>query len=133
MVVSPHKDSRENQAGITGRLAACVDSVRYEELPEAVVAVAKVITLDGLDCARTWVTLAVALKDGRLFHTRCDCPRGRWDFPLSREERLAKFHDCARRVLQPEQAEQVAAMVETIETVENAKEIMLLLSADSRG
>jgi len=36
-------------------------------------------------------------------------------------------------VLQPEQAEQVAAAVEKIETVENAQELMVLLSTDGRG
>ena len=87
----------------------------------------------GLDFAKTWATVTVTLRDGRTLEARCDRPRGRWDFPLSREERLAKFHDCARRVLQPEQAEQIAAVVEKIETVENAQELMVLLSTDGRG
>ncbi|MBI3061293.1 MAG: MmgE/PrpD family protein, partial [Deltaproteobacteria bacterium] len=86
----------------------------------------------GLDFAKTWATVTVTLRDGRTLEARCDRPRGRWDFPLSRAERLAKFHDCARRVLQPEKAEQVAAVVETIETVENAQELMLLLSVGSQ-
>ena len=37
------------------------------------------------------------------------------------------------RPFQPEQAEQVAAAVEKIETVENAQELMVLLSTDGRG
>lgn len=85
----------------------------------------------GLDFAETWATVAVTLRDGQVWEARCDRPRGRWDFPLSRKERLAKFHDCARRVLQPERAEQAAAMVETIERVENVKELMSLLAADA--
>lgn len=85
-----------------------------------------------LDFARTWVTLAVTFKDGRLFQGRCDRPRGRWDEPLTGEERLEKFHDCASRVLKPEKAEEVVAAVERIERIEDVQELMLLLSAGSQ-
>ncbi len=69
----------------------------------------------GLDFANTWAEVTVELADGRRVTERCVAPRGRWDRPLTRDERLAKFHDCAQRRLPRSQADWVVGRVEHVE------------------
>lgn len=84
----------------------------------------------GLNFTKTWATVTITLKDGRVLETRCDAPRGRWDNPLTREERLLKFHDCAIRVVSSAEAEQAVEMVERLEQLEGIEPLMRLLRAD---
>ncbi|MBI2986826.1 MAG: MmgE/PrpD family protein [Deltaproteobacteria bacterium] len=84
----------------------------------------------GLNFATTWATVAITLRDGQVLEARCDVPRGRWDNPLTREERLAKFHDCARRVLTPRKAEQVVQWVEEMDKLDSVTKFMPLLRSE---
>lgn len=83
----------------------------------------------GLDWPRTWATVTVKLKDGRTLHARCDKPKGRGDRPLTRDEHLAKFRDCARRVLSPENIDRVIELVENTDQLKDMKELLARLRA----
>ena len=50
--------------------------------------------------------------------------------PLTREERLRKFHSCARRVLPRKAAERIVELVEDLERLPDIVEIMDLARAD---
>lgn len=82
---------------------------------------------EGLNFADTWATVKVSLNDGRVLQARCDCPSGRWDRPLQRDERLFKFHDCACRVLRKEDAGRVVELVERLEQLKDMTDLMSLL------
>jgi aconitate decarboxylase len=82
----------------------------------------------GLNFAETWAIVEITLRDGRVLKARCDRPKGRWDAPLSREERLAKFHDCAKRVLKKPRRDRISEIVEGLESLENGADLMALLS-----
>ncbi len=64
-----------------------------------------------------WIAVRVETTDGQTYISRCDRPRGIWGNPLSREERLAKVHSCAGRVLEDFG---VDLLIETVEDLENA-------------
>ncbi len=64
-----------------------------------------------------WIAVRVETTDGQTYISRCDRPRGIWGNPLSREERLAKVHSCAGRVLEDSG---VDLLIETVEDLENA-------------
>lgn len=79
------------------------------------------------------MTVTVNLKDGRSLHARCDRPHGRWDHPLSREELLFKFYDCACRVLRRADVEQVVGLIESLEKAEDVSGLMGLMVGDERA
>ena len=60
-------------------------------------------------------TVSVQMRDGKEFAVRCDRPRGIWDNPLTREERLTKVRQCAARVLPNTNVERLIGMVEDLE------------------
>jgi 2-methylcitrate dehydratase PrpD len=60
-------------------------------------------------------TVSVQIQDGQTYSVRCDRPRGIWDNPLSREERLTKARQCAARVLPGADIERLIEMVEDLE------------------
>jgi aconitate decarboxylase len=62
-----------------------------------------------------WTTVSVQMRDGHAYSVRCERPRGIWGNPLSREERLAKVHQCAARVLPETDIERLIAVVEDLE------------------
>ncbi len=82
---------------------------------------------EGLNFAQTWAETKITLKDGRMFQARCDRPRGRWDNPLTREERLFKFHDCAQQLLNTKDASRVNELVERLERLKNITELTSIL------
>jgi aconitate decarboxylase len=76
------------------------------------------------DFDRTWAIVTVALKDGRTVSRKVDALSGWCGHPLTREERLKKFHSCARRKLSPAAAEELLALVERFETLEDVVRVM---------
>ncbi len=64
-----------------------------------------------------WITVQVQMQDGQEFSIRCNRPRGIWGNPLTRDERLAKVHQCAARVLPDDDIE---ALIEIVEDLEDA-------------
>ncbi|MBI4525601.1 MAG: MmgE/PrpD family protein [Deltaproteobacteria bacterium] len=87
----------------------------------------------GLDFAGTWATVTVTLEDGTVVSARCERPRGRWDNPLTREERMLKFYDCALRVLEQSEAQQVVDLVEKFEALQEITGLMSLLQRKGSG
>jgi aconitate decarboxylase len=61
------------------------------------------------DC---YAIVRVTLQDGRTLEKRCDRPRGMWGFPLSRDERLAKFRDCCDGALGADAVDEIIERVD---------------------
>jgi hypothetical protein len=62
-----------------------------------------------------------------------DHARGSADNPFHREELRAKFRDCARRALPPEQAELALAMLETLDQVRRIDDLVRVLVPEGAG
>jgi aconitate decarboxylase len=79
------------------------------------------------DFDRMHVVTTVRLTDGRQFVKRVDKLTGWIGSPLTREQRMKKFHSCAKRVLTPQHADTVAALVENLEQQSCIDSLMSLL------
>jgi 2-methylcitrate dehydratase PrpD len=64
-----------------------------------------------------YVTIEIRTRGGRRLARRVDHPRGSPAAPLRREELVAKFRDCAGRVLEAEAIDRALVLLESIETV----------------
>jgi len=78
------------------------------------------------DFDETWAVVTVALKGGRSVRKKVDTLSGWCGHPLSREERLKKFHSCVRRKLPTAAADELLALVERIETLGDVDRIMAI-------
>lgn len=91
----------------------------------------RVIILENPEGNRDWAhnysKVTVYTKDGQQYSHRVDRPLGIWDNPLPWEGRLAKFHDCARRVLAEREAQQVVSLIEAFEEMKSVGPLMDLL------
>lgn len=81
----------------------------------------------GLDWPRTWANVTVHFKDGTRLTATCKKPRGRGDKPLTRAEHLAKFADCAQRVLSQETMASVVALIDGFEKLDDVSALCKLL------
>lgn len=79
----------------------------------------------------TWASVTVRLKDGTTLQARCDKPVGRGDRPMTRAEHLAKFTDCAKRVISTEQIEQMVGQVDRLEQLDNVAGLLSCLCGTS--
>jgi 2-methylcitrate dehydratase PrpD len=86
----------------------------------------------GLDFPNTWAIVTVNLKDGRALSARCDKPKGRGGNPLTRDEVLAKFRDCGRRVLSDEAIDRVITQVDELDRLKNTGELFSALHVGPR-
>ena len=73
------------------------------------------------------VTVEVQTRGGRRLARRVDHPRGSPQAPLRHEELVAKFRDCARRVLAPESVERALGLLESVETVPDVNALVATL------
>lgn len=80
------------------------------------------------DMLQLWVGARAQLRDGRSVATRCESYRGSIANPMSRAERLAKFHACAERTLTPTTAVRVQHLIESLADVADTRELMALLA-----
>lgn len=71
--------------------------------------------------------VTVTLRDGRKVSRMMKELSGFVGFPLTREQRVAKFMGCARRVIDMASAERVLALVERLETLPRVSEVMELV------
>ena len=71
--------------------------------------------------------VSVTLKNGERHTQRVQELSGWVGYPLTREQRLKKFHSCARRVLDERAASRVVELVERLDTLEDVAEIMDLV------
>ncbi|HTD89189.1 MAG TPA: MmgE/PrpD family protein [Burkholderiales bacterium] len=110
-----------------------VDSFNNERrfAPDVVALLPKVILRfdDNIpnDFDRMHIDMAVTLNDGRVLKQRVDKLSGWIGSPLTREQRMKKFHSCARRVLSPDKAERIVALVEDLEQLQDVSELMTLV------
>jgi 2-methylcitrate dehydratase PrpD len=68
-------------------------------------------------------TLAIVLADGRCFAAALDRARGTADNPLSDEQMIAKFTDCATRAARPLSVDQAQDLAGRIMTLENCADV----------
>ena len=80
------------------------------------------------DVAGIWVGARAKLKDGRVVYERCQSYRGSLANPMTRDERLTKFRECARRVLGPSDIDRVLGMIEALEELSDIRELTEVLS-----
>jgi aconitate decarboxylase len=80
-----------------------------------------------VDFSAMHADVVVRLLDGRTVSKRVKELSGFVGFALSREQRVAKFHACARRVIPRAAADRVLALVETLEHQNLVTEIMDLV------
>ena len=81
------------------------------------------------DFDRMHVDMTVTLDDGRVLKQRVDKLSGWIGSPLTREQRMKKFHACARRVLSREAADRIVALVDNLEQLQHVDELMTLVRA----
>ncbi|MDA0656824.1 MAG: MmgE/PrpD family protein [Proteobacteria bacterium] len=80
---------------------------------------------------KTWSRVTVWTSDGRKFSARVDRPLGIWDNPLPWDGRVAKFRDCAKRVLGPKEIEKLLKLIERFEKLKSLRPMMDLLRVPS--
>ncbi|MFN3973869.1 MAG: MmgE/PrpD family protein [Dehalococcoidia bacterium] len=83
--------------------------------------------LEAQGFSRIRARVEVHLADGQVLSRMAEVSRGTPQRPLSREELLEKFHDCARGVLPPHRVEEVAQAVERLEALPAIKSLGILL------
>ena len=82
------------------------------------------------DFDTTHAVVTVSLRDGSRISKKVDRLTGWVGIPLAREERLKKFHSCARRVLVRSGADRIVELVEDLERLPDIVEVMDLARAD---
>ena len=73
------------------------------------------------------IDMTVTLTDGRVLKQRVDKLSGWVGNPLTREQRMKKFHSCAKRVLATAAAERIVELVENLEQLSSVDKLMQLL------
>ncbi|MBI2872591.1 MAG: MmgE/PrpD family protein [Chloroflexi bacterium] len=76
-----------------------------------------------------WTEVTVRTSGGRELAERCDRPRGIWGSPLSHDELLAKFRNCAGRVLFRPEVDRCAKLLEGLERLPDVRGLMDLVRA----
>jgi 2-methylcitrate dehydratase PrpD len=76
----------------------------------------------------TWASVRVYFADGRVLEERCDKPRGIWGFPLTRDERLAKFRMCMQPDFRDQTIDEVVRVVEGLADVRHLRQLMAILA-----
>ena len=82
------------------------------------------------DFDRMHIDMTVTLTDGSVLKQHVDRLSGWVGNPLTREQRMKKFHSCAKRVLATDVADHIVGLVENLEQLQNVNELMTLLSAE---
>jgi aconitate decarboxylase len=83
------------------------------------------------DFDRMHTIVTVTLKNGKQHSKRVERLSGWIGQPLTREQRIRKFHSCARRVLDARAADRVVELVEHLEELKDVREIMDIVRAES--
>ena len=82
------------------------------------------------DFDRMHIDMTVTLTDGCVLKQRVDKLSGWVGNPLTREQRMKKFHACAKRVLAAEADNRIVSLVENLEQLQHVDELMTLLRAE---
>jgi 2-methylcitrate dehydratase PrpD len=76
--------------------------------------------------------VTIKTTDGRSYNARVDIPRGDPALPLSDDELLSKYRDCARSQLRPDDAEHSVGLVLQLERATDIGSLMATLRSPSR-
>jgi 2-methylcitrate dehydratase PrpD len=79
--------------------------------------------------ARRQNPVTIHLEDGRSVRKEVEHPRGSPRNPMTREELLGKYRDCARRALPPVQVERSIDLLEDVEKVDDVRTLVDALIA----
>ena len=77
--------------------------------------------------------VTIKTTDGRSYSARVDIPRGDPALPLTDDELLAKYRDCARSQLGPDDIERSVGVVLGLERVEDVGTLMATLRSPLRN
>ena len=93
----------------------------------------------GVSAAMAWLTgsgpgraVTIRTTDGRSYNARVDIPRGDPALPLTDDELLAKYRDCGRSRLRPDDIERSVGLVLGLESVADIGTVMATLSSPPR-
>ncbi|MFH1381537.1 MAG: MmgE/PrpD family protein [Chloroflexota bacterium] len=75
----------------------------------------------------------VKLRNGREYSLGIEKARGSYELPLTDEEIIAKYRDCAGLVLTRDRAEQALKMVLRLEYLKNINELMVIIGKRRQG
>ena len=98
--------------------------------PEMKAAMSKVNVRQGpsvSDIEEMWSKATIHLKDGRVLEKTVHRPTGIWGDPLPREVLLAKYEDCAKRVLDTADRALVVEMLEHLDELPDIRGLMGIL------
>ncbi|HSK30408.1 MAG TPA: MmgE/PrpD family protein [Candidatus Limnocylindria bacterium] len=76
--------------------------------------------------------VTIRTNDGKSYSARVDIPRGDPALPLTENELLSKFRDCARSQLRPEDMERSVGLIHGLETVADVGTLMATLGSPVR-
>jgi len=76
------------------------------------------------DFDRMHCVVTVTMNDGRVLEKKIEKLTGWVGYPLSAKQRMQKFNACARRVLADDKAARVVELVNALESLSDAREIM---------
>lgn len=82
---------------------------------------------------RVAMAMEVRNRNGAVYHKNIDLPRGFFGNPLTREEHIARFQECAAYAGKPlpaEKVEKIIRMVEGLEEIEDMRCLIPLLVAE---
>jgi 2-methylcitrate dehydratase PrpD len=77
--------------------------------------------------------VTIQMTDGRRYSARVDIPRGDPALPLPDDELLAKYRECARSQLRPEEIERSVGLVLGLEKVADIGTLMAIFSSPTLG
>jgi len=75
--------------------------------------------------------VTIRTTDGRSYNARVDIPRGDPALPLTDDELLAKYRDCGRSQLRPDDIEHSVSLTLGLDTVANIRTLIANLSLPS--
>jgi 2-methylcitrate dehydratase PrpD len=76
--------------------------------------------------------VAIRTTDGRSYSARVDIPRGDPALPLTDDELLEKYRECARSQLRPDDIERSVGLVLGLEKLADVGTLMAILSSTGR-
>ena len=108
-----------------------LDQVTEERLKDpAIQELMKKVTLKGYEGPEDRpVTVTVRVKDGGQYSDGTVYPRGHAGTPLTRDELLDKYEDCAKRVLNDSAVERSIELMENLEALNDIKGLMDIVRA----
>jgi 2-methylcitrate dehydratase PrpD len=77
--------------------------------------------------------VVIKLDNGKEYSCKVTKPKGEPENPMTEEQRLAKYRECARVCLSDEKIESSLELISNLETVENIGELMKVVGTAERS